>query len=116
MKSRIFSFFAALALMCMFTVTTAGQVQAQSTGDLAHAEGVGRSALASCVANLNSNLEIGWQTTLTGGECGSGGYYRVSVYGAPRCMPGEICPLFIFLIATADVDCDFNLISVNCGF
>lgn len=76
-----------------------------------HAEGVVQSELATCIAQARQNLDINFATTCA---CPGTGY-SVTVIGTPRCHPGEICPLFAVIVGTAQLDCDFNVISAICG-
>ena len=76
------------------------------------AQGATEAALGSCIADSRQSLDISFSVTC---DCPGSGY-TVNVFGAPRCNPNEVCPLFIVLVGTAQLDCDFNLISATCGF
>lgn len=44
-----------------------------------------------------------------------GNTYRVQAVAGPRCEGNKICPMYIMLAATADVDCEFNVTATSCA-
>ena len=98
-----------LWVVCLFIAATTVSPEATAqTGDEERAIGVARGALQDCLAGTQSNLEVNANATFGNGT------WTVTFFGQPRCRPGEICPLFVILLATAELDEDFNVISTNC--
>lgn len=44
-----------------------------------------------------------------------GSTYRVQAVAGPKCEGNKICPMYIMLAATAEVDCEFNVTSTECA-
>lgn len=100
-----------LALLFALLAALPAAAQGGPTCNDNHAEAAVRSELATCIAQARQNLDIQFVTTCA---CPSAGY-TVNVIGTPRCHPGEVCPLFAVIVGTAQLDCDFNVISATCG-
>jgi hypothetical protein len=83
-----------------------------STCNEVRAQGATETAIGSCIAASRQSLDLSFSVTC---DCPGTGY-TVNVFGAPRCNPNEFCPLFIVLVGTAQLDCNFNVISATCGF
>ena len=77
--------------------------------------GIARGAAHDCLQN-SLNLDITASVETTGICFVSGSLHRVTFVGSPKCTGREICPLFAILVATVDLDCDNNVIAVNCTF
>jgi hypothetical protein len=82
------------------------------TCDTGRAQGAVAGALNSCIAQSRQAFDISFSVTC---DCPGTGI-TVNVFGAPRCNPNEVCPLFIVLVGTAQLDCDYNVVSATCGF
>lgn len=75
------------------------------------ATGLAHSELASCISGTQQGTEVSFYTSTN-----ALGGYTVSVFGAPKCHPGQICPLYFFLIGSVIFDADCNVVEANCGF
>ena len=82
------------------------------TCDTGRAQGAVEGALNSCIAQARQSFDISYSVTC---DCPGTGI-SVNVFGAPRCNPNEVCPLFIVLVGSAQLDCDYNVVSSTCGF
>lgn len=91
-------------------------LQAQTTSDLAHAEGYAKGALFSQC--LNANQPAGYQlnssVTVTG-ECPGDGQYVVRFWRLSPCPPNTNCTQVIYPVGVVTLDCDYNVLDVNCG-
>lgn len=102
-----------LCLTALLFVLTAVCAFAQGpTCDTGRAQGATESALAQCIAQARQSFDVSFGVTC---DCPGTGI-TVDVFGAPRCNPNEPCPLFIVLVGSAQLDCDYNVISATCGF
>ena len=99
----------ALTLILSTALPALAQTSACNEGQL---RGLAEGSLNSCIAHARETLDIGFEVTC---DCPGGGA-TINVFGAPRCHPGEVCPLFIVLVGSVQVDCSGNVISATCGF
>lgn len=104
---RVLSIFAVTMLLAFGVAPQ--QVNAQTSGDEQHAIAIARAALTDCLAGAEANLEVSANANFNNGT------WNVTFFGGPRCLPGQICPLFIILLATAELDENFQVISAQCG-
>jgi hypothetical protein len=101
-----------LLALAFLTLAAALPALAQdSTCNSGQLQGTAESALNTCIAQARQSFDISFEVT-----CGCPtGTNTVSVFGAPRCHPGEFCPLFLVLVGNVEVDCQGNVISATCG-
>jgi hypothetical protein len=98
----------AFLLLTPFAVSAFAQAPTCDTG---RAEGAARGALAQCLAGESQNLEVTFTTTC---DCPGTGINVVAT-GGPRCNPNEVCPFFVVLLGTVQLDCDYNVVSSTCN-
>lgn len=98
-----------LFVVALFVTTGLNNAQANE-GDEQHAIGVARAAAYECLAGTSSDLNTSSSATF------SNGVWNVSFYASPICPPNTICAYYIILLATVQLDADFNVISYSCGF
>jgi hypothetical protein len=99
----------ALALVLSTALPALAQAPACNEG---HLRGLAEGSLNQCIAQARETYDVSFEITC---DCpGSGA--TINVFGAPRCHPGEVCPLFLVLIGSVQVDCSGNVISATCGF
>jgi hypothetical protein len=99
----------AALLLVLSAVAAFAQGPTCNTGQ---AQGAAEGALNTCIAHARQSLDISFDVTC---DCPGSGI-NVNVFGAPRCNPNEVCPLFIVLVGTVQLDCNYNVISATCGF
>lgn len=95
---------------------TNGIDEPKSTTSTAMAPGAINKAQGAIRANCpeaTGDLEYGVQTI---SACFVDGFVqRVDFYRVPNCPPGMICPLYVQWIGSVTLDCDNNVISIECG-
>lgn len=97
----------------LLLVLSAAAVFAQGpTCNTSRAQGAVEGALNTCIANARQSFDVSFSVTC---DCPGSGIH-VDVFGAPRCNPNEPCPLFLVVVGSAELDCDYNVISATCGF
>jgi hypothetical protein len=102
-----------ICLAALLLVLSAACAFAQGPAcDTGRAQGAVEAALGSCIAQARQTYDVSFGVTC---DCPGTGI-TVNVFGAPRCNPNEPCPLFIVLVGSAQLDCDYNVISASCGF
>lgn len=104
---KVLSIFAVTMLLAL--VMAPQQTVAQNSGDEQRAISIARAALTDCLAGAEANLQVTANATF------SEGTWKVTFVGGPRCLPGQICPLFLVLLATAELDSNFKVINAQCG-
>jgi hypothetical protein len=105
---KLLPILAVVALTLATALPAHAQGPACNTGQL---QGIAESALNTCIAQARQSLDISFEVT-----CGCPeGPNTVTVFGSPRCHPGEVCPFFIVLVGSVEVDCQGNVISAVCG-
>jgi hypothetical protein len=99
----------AALLLVLSAVAAFAQGPTCNTG---RAQGAAEAALGSCIAQARQTYDISFGVLC---DCPGTGI-TVNVFGAPRCNPNEPCPLFILLVGSAQLDCDYNVVTATCGF
>jgi hypothetical protein len=100
---------AAALLLVLSAVAAFAQGPACNTS---RAQGAVEGALSTCIAQARQTYDVSFNVTC---DCPGTGI-TVDVFGAPRCNPNEPCPLFLVVVGSAQLDCDYNVISATCGF
>lgn len=78
-------------------------------GAINKAQGAIRSTCSDATGDLSYGTEVV-------SACFVDGFItKVHFYRVPNCPPGMICPLYIQLIGTVTLDCDNNVIDVECA-
>jgi predicted small secreted protein len=98
-----------LLLLILSASSAHGQGPVCNTG---RAQGAVEGALSTCIAHARQTYDVSFSVIC---DCPGTGI-TVNVFGAPRCNPNEPCPLFIVVVGTAQLDCDYNVVSATCGF
>lgn len=99
----------AALLLALSAVAAFAQGPTCNTGQ---AQGAVEGALNPCIAHARQSFDVSFEVTC---DCPGTGI-SVNVFGAPRCNPNELCPLFLVLVGTAQLDCNYNVVSATCGF
>jgi hypothetical protein len=98
-----------LALALATALPTLAQTSACDAG---HLQGIAEGALNQCIAHVRQTYDVSFEVTC---DCPASGA-TINVFAAPRCNPTEVCPLFLILVGSVQVDCQGNVVSANCGF
>jgi hypothetical protein len=70
--------------------------------------GQAHAIVASCIAGYGSSYEVNYAASPN-----QNGGYTVTIYAAPKCRPGQFCPLYVFLIGTVETDSNCNVVSAS---
>jgi hypothetical protein len=70
--------------------------------------GKAHAAFAECLAGYHAGYDVSYSASPN-----QYGGYTVTVYAAPKCPPGAICPLYIFYLGSVETDANCDLVSVN---
>jgi hypothetical protein len=99
-------FLAVVAVCLSFSV----KLHAQNGGNCTEGGAIGQAhaTIASCIAGYGSSYEVTYYA-----YANQYGGYTVSVFAAPKCRPGQFCPLYIFLIATVETDANCTVVSAT---
>lgn len=109
---KVFIAVATGAIMALLLMVSGNQLHAQGNNcNEGRAIGLAHSQLNSCAASLGADWNLNWNASPN-----NLGGYTVYVSGAPKCPPGNICPLIIILVGSVVIDADCNVVEVNCGF
>ena len=107
-------FLAALMLSAVSFAGNGTEDQVVTTSEQAGDAGIGR-AIAAIRSSCGVTGDLEYNVT-TESICFVDGFIRkVNFYQVPNCPPNQPCIQVIFLIGTVTLDCEDNVINVECG-
>ena len=112
MKKLLFIF---SLFVTTFTFATSGELPNETSENNSNQNiiGIAMGAIRSECDNAIGELQAQVQTI---SACFAGGFVnRVTFYSVPNCPPNQFCIQVIQVVGSVTLDCDNNVLSVDCG-